>query len=365
MKKIVLFYPHVSKSQRSRVYKTLCTRWIGQGEQVDEFEQAFKKKFNIKQSCLAVNSGTSALHLAYILAGIKEGDEVITSVFTCSATNTPLLWMQAKPVFADCKKCTLNIDVNDVKRKITDKTKAIVYVNYGGMPCDIEMLQIIADKYNISLISDSAQALGGQYKNQYIGNHANYTCFSFQAIKHITTGDGGMLVLPDKQYEKAKRLRWFGIDREAKLKGIWENDIKDIGYKYQMTDISAAMGIEGLKEFDKTLAYRKKLFNRYYELLENADGIKLSGNNHSNKEHAAWLITAFVENRKRFIKKLNDAGVESGQVHYRNDQYTIFDGRQSMQNMDMVEDKYIVLPLHTKMSVKDVEYICKIIKGGW
>jgi perosamine synthetase len=367
-KNIVLFHPHISDKAREYVNDTLHTRWIGQGPKVDKFEQEFSKKFGNGNSSLSCGSGTDALHLSYLLANLKEGDEVITPLFTCTATNIPFLYMGVKIVFADVQPGTLNIDPNHVRKLVNEKTKAIVCVHYGGLPCDMDELQAIASAWNIPIIEDAAHAVGAKYKGKHIGSISEFTMFSFQAIKHITTGDGGMVTFKDngELLERGKRLRWFGIDRSAKQKGIWENDIKDIGYKYQMNDISAAMGLAALEEFDEVLKLRKELFSKYESLLQNIPGLNFIGGGYNDREHAAWMSTVTVENRDELSKKLRENNIESAQVHYRNDRYSIFGGRKNeYPNMDAIEDKYLVLPLHTKMTTADVERVCSIIKEGW
>ena len=219
------------------------------------------------------------------------------------------------------------------------------------------------------IIEDAAHALGATYKGKNIGEISDYTMYSFQAIKHITTGDGGMLVVKDKEEaDKAKRIRWFGIDRNAKQKGIWENDIVEVGYKYQMTDISAALGLAALEDFDENLQKRKELFELYSDKLSDFSDVKVVGSNLNDRTHAAWLFTILVENRYDLQKKLKNVGIESNQMHFRNDRYSIFkefwDGKQ-FPNMDSIEDKYLVLPLHHKMSVQDVDRVCSELKGGW
>jgi len=364
---IMLFYPNVPKTAADEVAQVLQSRWIGQGPKVLQFEKEFHQKFLSTHVALAVGSGTDALHLAYILADIKPGDEVIVPVFTCTATNIPLLYQGAKIRFADIEPNTLNIDVNHVKKLVNEKTKAIVCVHYGGLPCDMDELSAIARQYNIPIIEDSAHALGATYKGKHIGDISDFSTFSFQAIKHITTGDGGMLTLKNKDLvEKTKRIRWFGIDRSAKQMGKWENDIYEVGYKYQMTDIAAAMGLAGLHEFDVVLLLRRFLLEQYEHKLANIPGIKVLGTGYTDRVSAAWMCTVEVERRVDFMKKLREYKIETGQVHYRNDRYTIFGGRRNdLPNMDAIEDKYMVLPLHTKMTEEDVDYIAKVIKSGW
>lgn len=195
---IPLFYPYISENSEKEVLDTLRSRWIGQGPKVELFENLFKQKVSPNGFPIAVGSGTDALHMAYILSDIKEDDEVITPVFTCTATNLPLLYLNAKPIFADLDPITMNIDVNDIEHRITSKTKAIVAVDYGGIPCDYESLKKICTKYNLKLIADCAQSIGTLYKGKASYEFADFTAYSFQAIKTITTADGGMLVVKSK-----------------------------------------------------------------------------------------------------------------------------------------------------------------------
>ena len=360
---IPLFYPYVPASAVDAVSEVLKTRWIGQGPKVNEFESLFKSKFEPTHECAAVGSCTDALHLSYVLCDVKPGDEVVCPVFTCTATNIPLLYHGVNIRFADIQKDTLNIDPKHVAELVNENTKAIVCVHYGGLPCDMDELRETASRFNIPIIGDAAQAVGAAYGGMPIGALSDYTCYSFQAIKHITTADGGMLALPQERLAEVKRRRWFGIDREAKLNGIWANDIWEIGYKYQMTDVSAAMGIEAVKVFDDTLAHRQKLFNTYVSELEGVKNINIIGANKNRRVHAAWMMTITTSNRDAVKKKLYENGVESDQVHYRNDRYSVFGGRHGgLPNMDAMEEKYLVLPLHMQMNIEDVKHVCKVLR---
>ena len=365
---IPLFYPHIPEGAIEEVADTLSGRWIGQGPKVDKFEQEFKEKFLGNHEAIAVGSGTDALHLSYLLSDIQAGDEVIVPVFTCTATNLPLLYIGATPVFADIDPETMNICCEDVRRKITSKTKAISCVDYGGVPCDYDELNKICKEYNLKLISDAAHAIGSKYKGTFSAQHADFTIFSFQAIKTLTTGDGGLLAIKDHNLiEKAKRLRWFGIDRTAKQGGHWENDIVEVGYKYQMNDISAAIGLAGMKDIDKIIEYRNYLFSLYEEYLDSSEVTLIGSTRDSEYFNSAWLATIYVSgNREALMNKLRENNIESAQVHYRNDRYTVFGGRiDGLPNMDKYEDLYICLPLHTKMSREHVEKICALVNEGW
>ena len=352
---IDLFYPYIPEEVFAEVLNVLKSRWIGQGPKVDEFENKFKEKFGV-QYPVSMNSGSAALETAFDLIGITNGDEVIATPLTCTASNIPILRLGAKIVWADIREDTLCMDVNDVKRKLTPKTKAIVNVHLGGIENDLGEMPV-------PVVSDSCQALG-----VFVGD---YVCNSFQAIKHITTADGGMLSCPDEQtYRKAKLIRWFGIDREKKGKNNWQGyreramtfDIELYGYKRQMTDIAAVMGIIGLTKYDYVIEYRKKLFDLYKKLLSGVDGIKII----DGKKNTYWLFTILVDRRDDFSRKLFKHDIDTNLVQIRNDVYKIFGGRrQDLPIMNYVEDKYISLPLTMKMTEEDVRFICNVINQGW
>jgi perosamine synthetase len=363
---IVLFRPHIPQNALPYIKDVLNSRWIGQGPKVDEFEQKFKKYFNLTYPNVAVGSGTDALHLAYVLANLQPGDEVLSPLFTCTATNTPLLSMGVKIRFIDIDKDTLNISIKDLRNKINEKTKAIICVHYGGLPCDLNEIKEIADQFNIPVIEDAAHALGAEYDKKPVGNISDFTMFSFQAIKHITTADGGMLTIKNNDLlDKSKRIRWFGISRKDKQLGIWDNDITEVGYKYTMTDLSAALGLAALEEFDFIIEKRRGLYKRYCDNLAQFKDIKIVDDFKANKKHACWLFTILANERKSLQKKLRELGIESGQTHFRNDRYTVFNDKNEYPNMDEIDDKYLILPLHTHLDFDQVDYICDAIKSGW
>jgi perosamine synthetase len=352
---IELFYPYVPEEAIEEVTETLRSRWIGQAYKVDLFEKRFGELFNVRYP-VSLNSGTSALETAYELIGLKAGDEVISTPFTCTATNIPLLRRGVKIVWADIRRDTMGIDPVDVKDKLTDRTKAIVQVHMGGIEAN-------AGKYHIPVVSDACQALG-----IFTGD---YTCCSFQAIKHITTGDGGMLVVNnEREHYKAKLMRWFGIDREKKEKNNWQAykerkmtfDIEIPGFKYQMTDIAAGMGLAGLKHYHKILDYRRKLFGIYKQELSDISGINVI----DGENNVYWLCTILVEKRDDFAKMLWNNGVDTNMVHIRNDIYKIFGGaRVDLPVMNELESKYTCLPLHMNLKEDEVYFICDLIKKGW
>ena len=362
---VPLFYPHIPKNSANSLKKVLNTRWIGQGPLVDKFEEIFSKKFGGNLDTVAVGSGTDALHLAYILAGLKKDDEVICPVFTCTATNIPLLYIDARIKFADVNLHDLNINIDHVEKLITKKTKAIVFVNYGGLLCDLDRLNKLAKKHKLILIQDAAQSLGAKYKKKDISKYADFTIFSFQAIKHITSGDGGALCVKNKKLAKKGRVvRWFGIDRPKKQGGTWENDIVDIGYKYQMTDIGAALLLDAIKEFKKIKKIRNEVHNIYQKKLSNIINLKVIKNEDKKSEPVIWLTTILTKHKDFLQKKLRERLIESNQVHFRNDRYSIFKKfckNKKFPNMDLIENNYLVIPTHTKMKKTDAYLVSKNI----
>lgn len=334
---IKLFHPYVSWRAVWYVMKVLLHgKQLAEGPLVKQFEFEFAKKFK-KSHVVALNSGTSALELAYELAGIGAGDEVITSVLTCTATNLPLIHRNAKIVFADIDY-DLNLSIKDVEKKITKKTKAIVFVHFGGNNRGLADLFRICAARGIILIEDAAQAIGSDYWGK-----ADYTCVSLQAIKTLTTGDGGVLLVKDtEKYHKARRLRWFGYDRELKQR-IGDHDLTEAGYKYHMNDVAAAIGLGNLKSIDKVIEKRKKIA-AIYALY----GIKC----HS------WLAVG-----AGFLTRgpmLTDAGIPVGQHHFRNDKYTIFGKQKKLKVMDAVENDYFFLPFHHKITKRQAHKIGKL-----
>ncbi len=353
--KIPLFWPQQYKEEwLEALAEVFDTRWIGQGPLVDRFEREFGKKFGYEY-CLALNSGSSALELAYHLIGISSGDEVITACLTCTATNIPLIRRGARIVFADIQD-NLVIDYADVEKKVTPKTKAIVAVTLGGLPIDKRIFRL-ARSLHIPVVIDAAQSLGVSEP------YGDYVCYSFQAIKHFTTGDGGMLVLRNKaDYDRAKKLRWFGIDREAKRKLNWNAlvnhqtamEIEEPGYKYHMNDIAAALGLVGLQHTDEILEFRRGLCDYY--AVDMPDDIRCVYGG------SCWLLAIITEQRNSLIEHLRKNGIECDVVQLRNDMFKVFGGkRQNLPKMNEMEAKYMYLPLHSKITRNDVDYIKKKI----
>jgi perosamine synthetase len=344
MKNIQLFKSYISWraiwNTCALLIKSNYGGYLGEGPQVKAFEEEFAEKFMFEHVA-AVNSGSVALELAYELAGVGEGDEVIMPVLMHPATGLPALHRNAKVVFADTD-FDLNISVEDVRSKLTSKTKAVVFVHFGGNNRGLKELLALCHEKEIVLIEDAAQAIGSDFWGK-----ADYTCVSLQAIKTLTSGDGGFLISKDKsKHEIAKRLRWFGYDRELKQK-IGDTDIVEAGYKYHMNDITAAIGRGNLKSIDRIIRHRKKLCDEYIK-----NGLPAS----------IWFAHAFTQRRDPLKEFMAQHGVHTNDYLFRNDKYTIFGGKKKLPNMDLIENQYLFLPIHHKMTVKDVARICGLLR---
>lgn len=353
MKTIPLFYPYIPKEKiLKEIEDTLNGRWLGQGPKVNLFEQKFGEQFKYKYP-LFVNSGTSALELAYYLIGLKKGDEVIVPVLDCTAGQMYLKRHGIKIVFADIDD-NLTIDPVDVVNKINKKTKAVVGVHLGGIHFN-SVLNDICKGHKVPLIVDAAQS--------HVSCSGDYICYSFQAIKHITTCDGGMLVLNnEKEYARAKKLRWFGIDREAKEKNnyqAWQRremtfDVYEPGFKMQPTDVDACFGLSALDDLGQVIAYRRELMKVYVDNLPIKCKPLCGG--------SAWLMGIITDRRDELAEYLTSKGIENNLVHLRNDIYSVFGGKRlKLPNMNELEDRYLYLPLNTKVTKEDVLYICEEI----
>lgn len=359
---------HISKKSIELINQVLESTYISAGKIADQFEQELSLKLNLSNP-VTVNSGTSAIHLGLVIAGVGRGDEVILPAQTFIATGLSVLMCGAKPVFADIQYETGNICPDSIKKMITKKTKAIIPVHWAGYPCDMEEIHAIANENNITIIEDAAHAMGAIYKGRAIGSISSFTAFSFQAIKHLTTGDGGALCCRDqKDAEKAKRLRWFGIDRKNSAPSILGErayDATELGYKYHMNDLAAAMGIGNLTDLQKILLRRQEIAKKYYEGLKNISGLSFLSYK-VDRQSSFWLFTILVEKREAFIKMLQEKGIPASVVHLRIDKNSIFGGiNKNLVNQERFNETQVSLPIHQKLTDEEVNLIIKTIKSGW
>lgn len=364
---IRLFNTYLHPKTIHYLKKIIESTFISEGEEVKLFEQELEKFFNAK--VVTVNSGTSALHLSLIAAGIKEHDEVILPAQTFIASGLSILYCKAKPIFADIDLNTGTIQPEDIIRKITPRTKVIMPVHWAGYPCNMNAIKKIAKEYNLTIIEDAAHAFGALYDNQPIGSISDFTCFSFQAIKHLTTGDGGAITTKKlKVYQHLKKLRWFGIDKEKNLPnylGERQYNLNEIGYKYHMNNIAAAIGRANLLDIFKRINKRRKIAEQYYKAFADFSGIQLI-QYPQNSSPSYWLFPLLVEKRKNFIKYMKIKNIEVSVVHQGIHKNKIFHNfAKNIDNQYIFDKQQIHIPIHEGLSNEDVEYIIQTIKQGW
>jgi dTDP-4-amino-4,6-dideoxygalactose transaminase len=390
---IPLFKVFMSDSVTEKVSEVLKSGFIGQGPVVENFEENLKQYFR-HDKLVSLNSATSAEHLALHLLkkpnkflkgidgygqyestwpGIEIGDEVLTTPLTCTATNWPILANNFNIKWVDVDPKTLNMDLDDLARKITPKTKVIFIVHWGGYPIDLDKLKQIQEQsyrlygFKPAIIEDCAHAMGSKYKNKYIGTHGNICTFSLQAIKHITSGDGGLLFLPhDDLYKRAKLLRWYGIDRDGNRKDFrCESDISEWGFKFHMNDINASIGNENFKHVDEITGKHKDNAKFYDKELKNVNGIELLERN-KDMESSFWIYSILVEDRDNFQRYMSEKGIATSQVHERNDIHScVREYKSILPNLDSTIKKVSSIPVGWWVSKEDREYIVDCIKKGW
>jgi dTDP-4-amino-4,6-dideoxygalactose transaminase len=374
----VFMNPGVTRS----LGEVLNSGFIGQGQKVERFEHELSM-FLGHPAPVTVNSATSGLTLALRLITNNETDgEVLTQPITCTATNWAILAANQHLKWIDTDPVTGNMDLEDLRANLSERTRVIMLVHWAGQPVDLDRVKQIQDEcYHLYghrpiVIEDAAHAFGAEWDGMKLGNHGNFVVYSFQAIKHLTCGDGGALLCPqddlylprDEQATgRAKLLRWYGLDRTKSEAFRCNQEIFEWGYKFHMNDINATIGLENLPSVNEVLELHR-LNAAYYDLhLASVPGIIQL---HTPKKAlgAHWIYTVRVENRENLQRKLQEAGIASGQVHKRNDNYYAVDYYKSNRELpgtNLMSEQMLSIPCGWWVTPEDREYIVKTIKSGW
>jgi len=362
------FHVHVSPRSRTLAGEVLASGWLSEGKMTRRFEQDLAARLGILHP-VAVNSGTAALHLGLALAGVGPGDEVILPPQTFVGTGLSVLMHGARPVFADVDPLTGNLFPAAFGRAITSRTRAVMPVHWGGYPCDLDEINDLAKEHGLTVVEDAAHALGATYRGRAIGAVSRFTAFSFQAIKHVTTGDGGALACSSPVDARvAVARRWFGIDRDNSRPSILGErvfDIETLGYKSHMNDLAAAVGLGNLEDFPARLARRRATARLYREAFANVAGLRLPPLA-ADRAHAYWLFTVLVERREDFIRKLQSRDIPASVVHLRIDRYKVFGGlRRDLEGQTSYDERQVSIPVHEGLTDDDVQSIIAAIRSGW
>jgi len=363
--------PYITEEEIENVIDSLKNGWLTMGKKTIEFEERFKSYIG-SQHAVAVNSCTAALHLALRVIGIKEGDEIIVPTTTFVATAEVVNYFNAKPVLVDVERDTHLIDVEKIEEKITKRTKAIIPVHFSGQPADMDPIMELAKKYNLFVVEDAAHSLPAWYKGRKIGTIGDITAFSFYATKTITTGEGGMATTDNPEWaERMRILRLHGISKDAwkryTKEGSWEYDVLENGYKYNTTDINAALGLAQLKKADWLWKRRKHIAERYNEAFKDYEELIL----YRVKEDriSSWHLyplklnlKALKIDRNRFIEELKKRGIGTS-VHfiplYR---FTYYKERlgytpKEFPNSEWVFERVLSLPIYPGMTEEEIDYV--------
>ncbi len=360
---ILLFKVFMSKYAAQRVTDVLSSGYIGEGPLVKEFEEAIGHYIG-NPYVVCVNSCTSALILSLRMSGVRAGDFVATTPMTCLATNEAILALGAHPVWVDVDSVTGNMLPSSLENALkTHKgIRAVMCVHWGGFPCDVLRINDIARMYGIPVIEDAAHAFGTDISHTKVGSHSDFVCFSFQAIKTVTCGDGGALVVSNGAVaDRARLMRWFGLDRDLSSDMRCCQDPHEFGYKMQMNDISAAIGLSNLKHVDgilKTARENAQYYDDAFSGMLNVETVEVP----ENIDPSRWLYTVIVNDAAAFIVHMRNCGVACSKVHDRNDQKTMFGTNCVLPGVALFDKHHVCIPVGWWVTKEQRDHIVNSVK---
>ena len=345
-----------------RLRDVLYSGQISEGEPVYEFERQFGH-FVMQPNTLSFYSGTAALHTALILAGVQPGDDVISTAMTAEPTNMAIRHAGANVIWADVDPHNGNLSAASIAESVTRRTKAILVVHYGGIPASIRSIRAVAETHGLPVIEDAAHALGARYGGKCLGSHSEYVMFSLQAIKHMTTVDGGMLACANADdLPRGRIVRWFGIDRQASRTNV---DVKTVGYKYHMNNVTATIGLVQLEHIRPVIQRHIENGQYYDTALHNIPGLELCAWD-SEAEPSYWFYTVLAERRDELSRRLTEHGIGNSQAHRRNDLHSVFvASRRELPGLDSFYSRMLHIPCGWWVSDEDREFIVDTIRRGW
>jgi len=364
---IPVFRPSYTDREFQAVREVMASGWVGLGPKTAEFEKQFAAYLGVRHA-IALSSGTAALHLAMVVAGLTKGDEVISTPLTFVSTNHAILYVGARPVFADVEAETANIDPRSVRRRLTKKTRAIVCVHYGGRPCKMDDLEAIAREHNLLLIEDAAHGCGGEHRGRKLGAIGHFGAFSFHAVKNLATGEGGAIVTnDDAAAARLRKLRWLGISkdtwsRESETQYSWYYTVEEVGFKYHMNDIPAAIGLVQLARLEEMNACREAWAGRYDEALKTLSWIQrpIVEPNTRPDWHNYVIQTDLRDDLNAFLA---ERGIATG-VHYiPNNHYEMYKKcRGKTPVCERIWKRLLTLPLYPDLTEEDFGRIIGAIR---
>lgn len=363
--RIPVFVPHIGVDTLKHLTDALDVGWLGMGALTKEFEDRIAAYLELDgRHVVATNTGTSALHLALLVAGVGPEDEVITPSFNYVADHQAVRMCGAEVVMCDVREADLGIDVEKAEGLITEHTKAIIPLSFAGIPCDLDGVYRLATKHHLRVVEDDCHAFGSTLGGRKLGSFGDIACFSFDPVKILTSIDGGCLVVNStEELERLHRLRLLGVDKDTtiryKNKRAWDYDVVDQGFRYHLTNTLASVGISQIKRVDEFIRSRRRVCQAYNQAFSRLDGVKVPNSDFTTVSPFIYSLRVLDGRREAFIEHLRDRGIDAGIHFVPVHKHTAFRNarRSDMEVTDRVVEEVVTVPLHSNMAVEDIDRV--------